>query len=141
MKAPKAPPTVVVMFKPEFEAPTVVGTKRHTIRPPRKRQIPTGATLSLRVWTGLPYRTPQREFLRVPFDRSDEITIHSDFVVITRREGTDIEVLRLASPASLHALAQADGFWGWIAMRDWFAGTHGLPFTGCLIHWKQPSQV
>lgn len=135
----KPAPTVVVMFKPQFEAPTVAGTKRHTIRPPRKRQIPEGATLSLRVWTGLPYRSPQREFLRVPFNRSEEIQIHATGVSILRSNQTESD--SFGDLESLDAFARADGFADWLEMVCWFHHTHGLPFMGCLIHWRQPPQV
>jgi protein gp37 len=49
-----------------------------------------------------------------------------------RRKG----IHAIAEIATLNALAVADGFSCWEEMRDWFLATHGLPFTGQLIHWR-----
>lgn len=136
MKAPKRPPTMVVMFRPDFEAPITAGTKTHTIRPPRKRPIPPGAILSMRVWTGKPYRSKTREFARAKLDKIEWIKIHPDGVEIS--PGT-LRVFWMGETPTkeplLQAFARRDGFTAWATMRYWFEQTHGLPFEGQLIHW------
>jgi uncharacterized protein YqfB (UPF0267 family) len=117
-----------LMFQPQFEPLIVSGRKPHTIRPKRKIPLKVGQTLSLRVWTGKPYRSPQREFLRatvekvVPVHLSllNDMTV--DGVKLTIREQND--------------LAYHDGFPNADALYLWFLATHGLPFEGELIHWK-----
>lgn len=37
--------------------------------------------------------------------------------------------------------AQEDGFHSFVEMKDWFRGTHGLPFHGQLIKWKVADRV
>jgi hypothetical protein len=50
----------VLMFQPRFAPLVEAGTKTQTIRPVRRRPIVVGDELSLRAWTGLPYRSPQQ---------------------------------------------------------------------------------
>lgn len=54
----------VILFQPRFEPLILAGTKTTTIRPTRRDGRPrarSGEQVSLRVWSGLPYRSPQRE--------------------------------------------------------------------------------
>ena len=50
----------VIMFKPQFVPLVENGSKRQTIRPPRKRPIKVGDKLSLRCWEGVAYRSATR---------------------------------------------------------------------------------
>ena len=106
----------VLMFQPQFHQAVERGQKRQTIRPPRKRPVKVGDTLSLRTWSGAPYRSPQRELLRATCTAVDRITIDADFA-------DDAEAMR-------------DGFADAAEMRSWFARVHGIPFSGDRIAWE-----
>ena len=116
-----------IMFQPQFEPMIVCGRKPHTIRPTRKIPLKVGQTLSLRVWTGKPYRSPQREFLSATVKSVDPILIEMVDIVVDGRP---------LSPGEQQALAFDDGFSDADCLRNWFLKTHGLPFEGELIHWK-----
>lgn len=134
---------IVKMCKPNFEPPIVAGIKIHTIRPPAKRPILPGMELSLRVWTGKAYRSPQREILRTVVTEVEGIRIHRDGVEFspgTLRVFWCCESNRKRRPR-LEQLARNDGFQSWEEMRAWFENEHGLaePFEGSLISWKPPT--
>lgn len=131
------PPIRVVMFRPEFEAPILAGTKHHTIRPRAKRPWKARMLLSLRVWTGAPYRTPQREFMMVPLLRVEPVEITRQSVTLGW-PGSD-RIGWSAGSDGLDRFARADGFATWADLVAWFDRTHGLdePFRGDLIRWKE----
>lgn len=121
---------VVFMFQDRFAAKVIDGSKNQTIRKTSKRIIRVGDTLSLRKWSGSPYRSKQvilREALctgvdPLTIDRCGDIRIgNSGFVLLTRYA---------------RAMAKKDGFEDSDAMLDWFQKTHGLPFEGVLIQWE-----
>lgn len=118
----------VMMFQHRFETLIAKGVKNCTIRSPRKDGRPRareGETLSLRVWTGLPYRSKQREFAQRP--------VKFTFPVRVSKNGFD----RLDIPnahLSRRLMVKALGFSGWREARDWYKATHGLPFDGVLVH-------
>ncbi len=120
----------VILFQNQFEAPILAGTKEFTIRRPRRDGRPRAKEdepCSLRVWTGAPYRSKQREFARG--------TIHFTFPVQVHFRGvrrTDTEKGTLVRDK----MAKGDGFPNWTAMREFFKSHHGLPFDGVLIKWK-----
>lgn len=118
----------VLLFQPRFARLVESGKKRCTIR--AKARCTYGDELSLREWTGKPYRSKQRE-LR-PTARCkyvSPITIEA-----ATDDGLTIRVSGL--PVSADEVALADGFASARAMRRWFADTHGLPFRGELIEWE-----
>lgn len=131
---------IVLMCKPEFEPLILSGQKIHTIRPQRKRPVKWHDEISLRVWTGKPYRSKQREFFKGRVERCQGIEIHHDGVDL--KPGTIghwwmpefTEIGRFG----LHLLARNDGFPDWRTMKAWFEKTHGLAtaFEGTLIGWK-----
>lgn len=105
----------VIMFQPQFHKAVESGEKRQTIRPPRKRPIKAGQELSLRAWTGKPYRSAQRE--------------------IKKAVCQSIEPIRIDETFSDDDEARRDGFSDAEEMREWFRSTHGLPFSGDRIRW------
>lgn len=119
-------PTHVYTFKPEFAGKVAAGVKTQTIRPERIRQPLEGAHISLRAWTGRPYRSKQR--------RLGEAIISHTAAVRISTEGIDLEGRRL-SPAEEYRFALADGFNSAADLILWFQATHGLPFEGVLIRW------
>lgn len=104
-----------LMFQPQFHSAVATGEKLQTIRPPRKRPIRQGDVLSLRAWTGSPYRSPQRELRKSVVQSVQRIIVGEDFA-------DDDE-------------ARRDGFADAVEMRNWFRRVHGLPFTGDRITW------
>lgn len=128
------------MFQPQFAPLVESGQKRQTVRPVPKRLPRAGQEISLRQWTGKPYRSPQRELRRSMLDDIQPITIHDDGITFTN-EGAIYGTCKVtfrkmdSSDRLLNDFAKADGFSGWQEMRDWFARTHGLPFTGVLLKW------
>lgn len=121
----------VRMFQPQFEEAIVSLRKPHTVRKRPLRMPEPGDRLSCRVWTGLPYRSPQREFFR------GRITKVEDFVLM--HLGKRMRVgLQWQTAAEAQAFARADGFEDYEAMLRWFDRTHDLaraPFEGIVIHW------
>lgn len=119
----------VLMVQNRFEQPILDRIKNTTIRPPRKDGRPRakpGEQLSIRVWTGAPYRSKQREILQVTVKFVMPVEID---VLGIKRTDMPVEFDRTK-------IAKADGFKNWREMRAWFLFTHGLPFTGVLIHWE-----
>lgn len=117
----------VIMFQPRFEGPILAGVKNCTIRSRRKDGRPRvreGETLSLRVWTGKPYRSKQREFA--------QRTVKFTFPVRVSRGGFDR--LDIEAHLSRRHIVKALGFAGWREARDWYDAAHGLPFDGVLVH-------
>ena len=114
----------VRMFKPQFALLVEAGAKRQTVRPTPQRMPMVGDKISLRTWTGKPYRSKQR-VLR-------EATI-SEVAMVDITE-TGIAVNSVAVPCD--DFARADGFMDFFDLRDWFKATHGLPFEGVVIKWN-----
>jgi hypothetical protein len=66
----------VRMFKPRFARLVETGEKLQTIRPMPKRLPEIGDHLSLREWTGKPYRSKQRTLCEAIVIHVARITIH-----------------------------------------------------------------
>ena len=117
----------VRMFKPRFAALVEAGTKTQTVRPTPARMPKAGDKLSLRTWTGKPYRSKQR-------------VLREATVLYVARIKLDVFDMwfdgALASEAEQEAFAVADGFSCANEMLDWFENEHGLPFEGVVIVWQ-----
>lgn len=117
----------VLMLQPRFEEAVVSGRKPHTIRPHRRDGRPrarVGEPLSIRVWTGKPYRSKQHEIAQVV------VTEVSECIVGTHAAMVDFVIM------DSEPFARADGFADWNELTSWFRSTHGLPFVGVLIRWR-----
>ncbi len=121
----------VIMCQSQFVGPILAGEKIHTIRGAGKRTFYVGEQVSLRHWIGAAYRSKQREFARVTITEIREIRI--GFFHRTIHLGDDSWPL---GPRQAERLAQNDGFRSLTEMLVWFRNTHGLPFTGRLIHFE-----
>ena len=124
-----------IMFQKRFAPAVSVGEKVQTIRPPRKgKPFLPGEEISLRVWTGAPYRSPQEEIRRAEVIRVTAIAIDARFLnlggLVTLDEGRPLERV------DLDAFARRDGFRSWEELLSWFREAHGLPFWGELIKWR-----
>ncbi len=122
----RPPRQFVRMFKPQFARLVESGAKRQTVRPMPMRMPQPGDVVSLREWTGKPYRSKQRELRRTWITDVQRIAITP--------HGMSLDGM-VASDDGRERFAQADGFAGWAEMLAWFEAEHGLPFDGIVIYW------
>ena len=113
-------------FQKQFAPLVESGEKRQTIRAPRKdgRNPKFGDRLHL--YTGMRTRAC-RKLAERTCTAATNVTIGQSFVRLADRYLTDDECQRFA---------RADGFESMQAMLNWFAETHGLPFSGIVINWS-----
>lgn len=114
----------VILFSDQFAEKVRNGTKSRTLRAPRKRPIKVGDKLSLRRWTGLPYRSKQEVLREVVCCSVREVLIQPDFIFVDKQKVDHDDWF-----------AQQDGFVDADDMRQWFSKVHGLPFGCDLIQW------
>jgi len=106
----------VFLFQDKFAGLVKSGAKKQTIR--LSARCKPGDDISLRRWSGKPYRSKQETLRNAVCIRVQELRIY---------EGPATE--------TSEKLARADGFSSHADMQAWFKNTHGLPFEGCLIEW------
>lgn len=123
-------------FQSRFAELVESGAKPHTIRKTPVRMPKPGDRISLRTWTGKPYRSKQRILRESIIESVSAIRIYESSFCIGN------ETWNFNSPEA-DRLAVADGFEDFRDLQRWFRATHGLPFEGVLICWKidqtQPS--
>ena len=122
-------PRIVRTFQRRFEASVEAGTKLQTMRLTPKRIPQPGWLIDCRAWTGLPYRSKQRQL------RVGKITLVSPFSI-----SASAQMLidgRVLAASEANDLAKQDGFRDGNQMICWFEEHHGLPFTGILIQWRR----
>lgn len=113
----------VITFQPQFHDLIESGRKTSTIR--LRARCKPGDTLSLRAWTGLPYRSKQRELRSVTCAAVRPIRLlmrahHGFALLLIAIEGQEIDCQTRAE------LAQKEGFDGVIEMTQWFAANHKM---------------
>lgn len=114
----------VRMFKPQFAPLVESGAKCQTVRPIPKRMPKIGERISLREWTGKPYRSKQRVLREAEICDVCYCTVHVGGVLVD------------SIPQPADAFAFHDGFKSFEEMAAWFSEQHGLPFFGILIQWE-----
>ena len=117
----------VRMFKPQFAPLVLNGSKRQTIRPMPVSLPKVGSIESWRQWSGLPYRSKQRELAKVRITAVEKIMITEEGICVGN------ELPRVLKMTEEWEMAKADGFNTLKDFVEWFNFTHGLPFTGILI--------
>lgn len=117
---------IVKLFKARFAPLVAAGTKRQTVRPTPKRLAKVGDVVSLRTWTGLPYRSKQRVLRTAQLTAIWNVRITKNRIMVAGRY--------LLKP-EMEAFAIADGFAGIDELLYWFEHEHGLPFKGVLYKW------
>jgi len=122
---------IVRTFQPRFAPLVENGTKKHTVRLTPKRMPKVGQAISLRKWSGLPYRSKQvilRESVITKIER----------IRITFRNGKNVIFIndKALDRYDADRFARNDGFECIGEMFKWFGDVHGLPFAGIVIHWK-----
>jgi hypothetical protein len=121
----------VRMFKPQFAPLVESGVKCQTVRPKPKRMPKAGDRISLRMWTGKPYRSKQRVLRESEIVQVQSIWFNGVTILLDDPKGEK----GLLPRAVEEAFARADGFENLKAMSDWFEANHGLPFEGIVIKW------
>ncbi len=119
----------VFLFQNRFEGPILSGVKTSTIRAPRRDGKPraiVGEIASLRVWTGRPYASPQRELLQVRVKEVFAVEVFEEYVWCMHTD----------RPLKKFATARQEGFANWPDMRAWFLANHRLPLPGIMITWR-----
>ncbi len=107
----------VILFQEKFAELVREGKKVQTVR--KKARCKPGDELSLRRWSGKPYRSKQ-EILRTALCvKITNVQIHDGPISNDWAED----------------FARCDGFASFKEMQDWFRKTHGLPFVGEIITW------
>lgn len=119
----------VRMFKPQFAALVESGRKCQTVRPTPKRMPKPGDTISLRAWSGAPYRSKQKILREAVIVSVRKVRFAGYFFDGGPRDALGNEI-------SLNAFAKSDGFGSWKDLVEWFMKNHGLPFEGIVIHWQ-----
>ena len=112
----------VIMFQDRFAELVRRGLKQQTIR--KSTRCNVGEMLSLRRWSGKPYRSKQKTLRESVCVDVLPVSIYCDGVRVDGR----------AMPSQY--MAVLDGFRDWSEMREWFEKVHGLPFDGWLITWR-----
>ena len=122
----------VRMFKPQFAPLVESGIKLQTVRPTPKRMPRAGDRISLRSWTGNPYRSKQRVLREATIEWVGRIMLFTDH----GEERIMLDGLRCTAAAA-ERFARADGFPNSAKMFEWFVDNHGpLPFRGISICWS-----
>ena len=121
----------VIMFQDKFAPKVRDGSKCQTIR--KAARCKAGDTLSLRRWTGKPYRSKQEILREVVCESAEPVLILR--LLGEARAAVGLNVIRRGD---MDAFARADGFADFGEMVKWFENTHGLPFNGWLIKWSNP---
>jgi hypothetical protein len=120
---------IVKLFKPEFAEKIRAGIKRSTIRPRPERWPQIWTPISLRQWSGKPYRSPQIILATATITAARYCTVRAGSIEIDRRE---------LDYCDLCALAAKEGFDDFAQMLFWFIRNHQLPLDGILIEWSEP---
>lgn len=125
---------VAYSFRARFVAPIEAGTKRQTIRAPRKRHAKPGEELQL--YTGM--RTRACRLIRLATCR----TVWPISLSMPRAGLGEIILGErfINDPSNLDAFARADGFEDWWQMREFWRDAHGRdlpdPWSGVMIRWE-----
>lgn len=119
---------VAYNFQARFAPAIEAGTKRQTIRLPRKDTRHARLGEAVQLYTGM--RTKACRLLR------EAVCCECRRVMIHHNNVWTYQPVTLIAGGDLEAFARRDGFTSWPDMRDWFEAAHGLPFDGFLIGWN-----
>lgn len=130
----------VILFQNQFEEAIRLGSKWQTCRLHRrdgKARARVGEHVSLRVWTGAPYRSKQREIAKALVTVVEAVAIFENGVSFG--DGTPRAWwvgVGSRNERYLDYFAKRDGFTDFKALVAWFEKSHGLPFEGSCIEWR-----
>lgn len=118
----------VIMFKEKFKSQIISGEKFLTIR--KKAGCKRGDVLSLRCWSGRPYRSKHEIFATKICEFVEPITIDKGRIIMNQYEHG------ILNNQEMEIMAVNDGFESFKEMEEFFNLTHGLPFSGEVISWS-----
>lgn len=118
----------VITFQQRFASLVKEGRKPHTIRPRRVNAIKPGDKLSLRQWSGRPYRSKQKKLMETTCTHVAEFQLESYALMKINGQRLHLD--------EQESLAKVDGFKDLCEMINWFEKTHELPFNGVIIYWE-----
>ncbi len=114
-----------INFAPQFSEAILDGTKKQTIRPPRKHPIKPGDTLYL--YTGLRTHNPRKLAAQTCTTTQPIQILPSSYRIYLSN--------RLLSLQAAKRLATRDGFKTLTDFYAWFRTKYGTNFRGVLICW------
>lgn len=117
----------VIMFQDKFASKVLDGSKCQTIR--KAARCKAGDTLSLRRWTGKPYRSKHEILREAIVEKVLPCVIADGWIEVDGRLYTGVDA---------DSFAVRDGFAGATELWDWFAATYGEPIAGEVIMWSNP---
>lgn len=125
-----------ILFSPQFAPLVLAGLKNCTIRRHRDdRPVAVGERMSLRAWSGLPYRSKQIRLRDVVITSTTNVVMvwDSDYesgpVVHLDRRQADWDTVK--------RIAREDGFTDVTQFIDWFLPDREQScFYGLIIRWK-----
>lgn len=117
----------VILFQERFASLVEAGTKRQTIRKAARCKV--GDVLSLRRWSGKPYRSKQVIIKQTVCTGISMVIIEERNLIFPYHPDS------VKSYKEMNDFARSDGFSDYGEMADWFMETHGLPFVGEVIQW------
>ena len=129
----------VIMCQRAFVPKIKAGTKLHTFRPERARQIQPGDTLDLRVWIELPYRSKQEKVCEVQcigVTRGEIDSNRRTVYLIENGSWYYRRGPRFIDDVELIDFARRDGFTTTHELFEFFRFTHAGRMTGQLIEWN-----
>jgi hypothetical protein len=133
---------IVRLFKDQFAPLVRDGRKCQTVRPTAKRKQDApkpGDVISLRRWTGSPYRSKQELLRSSIVKRARKIIIGPQGIEICNYDG---KILTAWERPDLEKFAHADGFPSFEQMHAWFSDTHGTErFVGTLVEWCNRAEL
>lgn len=112
----------VILFQDRFIGLIKQGIKTTTIR--KRARCKFGDTLSLRRWTGRPYRSKQDVIAQAVCRSVKGIVITESHVEV---DGILVDGTKIAVK---------DGFTCQPELESWFREVHGIPFYGSIIEWE-----
>lgn len=121
---------VAYNFRPQFVQPIQSASKRHTMRPQRKRHAHLGEPIQL--YCGM--RTRNCFKILDP----DPICIRVAPIVLGPW-GIELDGIETRDPHELNRYAQTDGFESWRELRRFFILTYGKgTWEGVFVEWEEP---
>lgn len=118
----------VILFQTRFADLVRSGVKTQTIRKTARCKV--GDVLSLRRWTGKPYRSKQEIIMSATCTGVTKVIIEEHDLIFPDQPNS------ATSYQDMHNFARLDGFRDFVELVGWLERTHGLPFNGEVIQWS-----
>lgn len=126
-----------ILFARQFAPLVFTGWKNCTIRRHRyDRPVSVGERMSLRAWSGLPYRSKQVRIRDITVMSVEDLSIYW----CTEWDGSHTLDVRIGRQKidwfTLERIAKEDGFPSTVAFLKWFVPTENSFFCGRIIRWQ-----